>query len=106
LAYRRYALTERPTVSIAVHASVDGDRLVAPRMVVGAVGATPLVCRGAAALDGLAIGDVQAAAGDVASACSAEVDPMDVEVGDAYLRNLVAVLVRRALADLVDGVPT
>jgi hypothetical protein len=31
---------------------------------------------------------------------------MDVEIGDAYLRNLVAVLVRRALADLVDGTPT
>ena len=105
LAYRRFALTERPTVSIAVQACIKGGRFLAPRIVVGAVGATPLVCQAAAALDGLPIGDVQAAGGDVASACSGEVDPMDVEVGDAYLRNLVAVLVRRALADLVDGRP-
>jgi carbon-monoxide dehydrogenase medium subunit len=102
LAYRRYALTERPTVSVAAQASIEGDRLMAPRIVVGAVGATPLVCRAAAALDGLPIGDVEAAGADVAAACSGEVDPIDVDVGDAYLRNLVAVLVRRALADLVD----
>jgi carbon-monoxide dehydrogenase medium subunit len=106
LAYRRYALTERPTVSIAVQACIDGGRLSSTRIVVGAVGATPTLCRASAALDGLMIGDVQAAGGDVASDCSNEVDPMDIEVGDAYLRNLVAVLVRRALADLVDGTPT
>lgn len=103
LAYHRYALTERPTVSIAVQASIEGDRLSSPRIVVGAVGATPLVCRSSAALEGLTIGEVRTASGDVASECSAEVEPMDVEIGDAYLRNLVTVLVRRALADLVDG---
>ena len=106
LAYRRYALTERPTASIAVQASIEGDRLSSPRIVVGAVGATPLVCRSSATLDSLTIGEMRAAGGDVASDCSAEVEPMDVEIGDAYLRNLVAVLVRRALADLVDGRPT
>ena len=106
LAYRRFALTERPTVSIAVHASIEDGRLSSPRIVVGAVGATPLVCQSSTTLDGLTIGEAQAAGDDVASDCAAEVEPMDFEIGDTYLRNLVTVLVRRALADLLDGRPS
>jgi hypothetical protein len=46
--------------------------------------------------------EAREAAGDVASACSREVEPMDVEIGDAYLRNLVAVHVARTIADVVE----
>ncbi|MGH2540872.1 MAG: FAD binding domain-containing protein [Actinomycetota bacterium] len=107
LAYRRYAMTERPTVSVAVQARIEDDRLWSPRIVVGAVGPTPTVCRASGNLDGLTVDEARSAAGDVASACSAEVEPLDiVEVGEAYLRDLVAVHVRRTLADLVEGRPT
>lgn len=107
LAYRRYAMTERPTVSAAFQVTIEDDRLSSPRIVVGAVGPTPKFCRASGILDGLTVDEARAAAGDVASACSSEVEPMDiVEIGDAYLRNLVAIHVGRTIADLVERRPT
>jgi CO/xanthine dehydrogenase FAD-binding subunit len=95
-------MTERPTVSAAFQVTIEDDRLSSPRIVVGAVGPTPTVCRASGILDDLTMDEAREAAGDVASACSREVEPMDIEIGDAYLRNLVAVHVARTIADVVE----
>jgi carbon-monoxide dehydrogenase medium subunit len=100
LSYRRFALTERPAVSVACRVRVVDGRLADARIVVGAVGPKAVSCRAAASLDGLSTDALRKAIGDVAVACAEEVEPLDeLDLDPAYLRNLVAVHVRRALAD-------
>ncbi len=101
LAYRRFALTERPTVSVACRLRLTGEgTIVEPRLVVGSVGPRPVACDAARQLEGLRVDDGAAAIEEIAHACASEVEPLDTtEVGPAYLANLVAVNVRRALGD-------
>lgn len=99
LAYRRLALTQRPTVSVACRLRVtDAGRIEDPRIVVGSVGPRPVVCAAPEQLRGLEVDAVAHVAEEVAHACAREVEPLDeLELAPAYLQNLVAVMVRRAL---------
>lgn len=105
LAYRRLALTERPTVSVACRLRVTDDgRIEEPRIVVGSVGPRPVVCLASEQLSGLSVDAVAGATEEIAQACAAEVEPLDdLDLAPAYLRNLVAVSVGRALADSIGG---
>jgi carbon-monoxide dehydrogenase medium subunit len=90
--YQRLAFKERPTATVAV--VLDG---AGTRVVVGALGATPLRVR--AAEEALADGDVELAAGAVSEA----VDARDAEPGADYRAHLAGVLLRRAVAGAVPG---
>lgn len=105
LAYRRLALTERPTVSVACRLRVTGDgRIEEPRIVVGSVGPRPVVCGASEQLSGVNADAVAGATDEIARACAAEVESLDdLDLPPAYLRNLVAVSVRGALADTMKG---
>ena len=105
LAYRRLALTERPTVSVACRLRVtDAGRIEEPRIVVGSVGPRSIVCAASEQLSGLSLDAATSATEEVAQACAAEVEPLDdLDLPPAYLRNLVAVSVRHALDDSLGG---
>lgn len=93
----RFKVLERPTVCVAVRASVDGGAFAgAPTVVVGAVDDVPRRVD-AAALDGARLDDRDAIA-TVAHAAQAAVDPVDDLAGSVeYKRHLTEAHVRRAL---------
>lgn len=103
MAYTRFALAERPTISVACRLRVTDDGAIAsPRIVVGAVGPRPMAVEAAARLDGMAATDVAGVIDDIGHACAAEIESLDeLEIGPAYLANLVAVHVGRAVTEAI-----
>jgi aerobic carbon-monoxide dehydrogenase medium subunit len=90
-------------VAAAVAVDVDGDRLADPRIVIGGVDEVPVrVEEAERALDGATAGpDAFAAAGRAAAAA---VDPAsDIHGSAEYRKELTGVLVRRGLAEAVNG---
>lgn len=100
-AYVKFGVHERPTLGIAV-ALLRGDggaRVAEARIAVGCVGPRPArVPAAEARLAGVAVADLEDAAGEVAELTADAVDPADDLHGSAeYKRAMVAVFVRRAL---------
>ena len=90
-------------VAAAVAVDVDGDRLADPRIVIGGVDEVPVRIEEAErALDGATAGaDAFAEAGRAAAEA---VDPSsDIHGSAEYRKKLTGVLVRRALAEAVNG---
>jgi aerobic carbon-monoxide dehydrogenase medium subunit len=90
-------------VAAAVAVDVDGDRLADPRIVIGGVDEVPVrVEEAERALDGATAGtDAFAEAGRAAAEA---VDPSsDIHGSAEYRKELTGVLVRRALAEAVNG---
>jgi aerobic carbon-monoxide dehydrogenase medium subunit len=90
-------------VAAAVAVDVDGDRLADPRIVIGGVDEVPVrVEEAERALDGATAGpDAFAEAGRAAAEA---VDPSsDIHGSAGYRKELTGVLVRRALAEAVNG---
>jgi carbon-monoxide dehydrogenase medium subunit len=90
-------------VAAAVAVDVDGDRLADPRIVIGGVDEVPVrVEEAERALHGATAGpDAFAEAGRAAAEA---VDPSsDIHGSAGYRKELTGVLVRRALAEAVDG---
>jgi aerobic carbon-monoxide dehydrogenase medium subunit len=103
MAYVKFQVLERPSVGVAVVATVKDGRFVgAPSVVVGAVDETPRAVP-TAQFAGAEVGDVGTADG-LAQAASAAVDPSDDLAGTAdYKRHVVGVFARRALGSLMAG---
>lgn len=99
--YVKFQILERPSVGVAVVATLDGARLRgAPTVVVGAVDEMPKRADTAA----LANADPRdaRAADALAAAARSAVEPVDDLAGSAeYKTHLVGVFARRALASLV-----
>ena len=99
IAYRRLALAERPTVSVACALVARDGVVTAARIAVGSVGDRPaLGPQAGAGLLGAAVGDfdeaARAAAAVVADTCAA-VDETGISAD--YRRHLAGVLARRAI---------
>lgn len=103
IAYRRFALTERPTVSVACRLDLAPDGTVEnSRIVIGSVGARPVLCASPEQLGGLDAAAVARGAEEIGYACAGEVEPLDeLELAPAYLQNLIAVNVRKALGEAI-----
>ncbi len=104
--HAKLAFRERPAVTVTCALATDGARVAEARVAVGAVGPTPVRARAAERLligldlsraDDGALAEAGAAAAEAAGATG------DANGSPEYKRNLVAVLVRRALRDLVDA---
>ena len=87
-------------VTVAVHATMDGDTVSAARIALGAAGPHPLrMTRAEAAITGTRLDEaaIVAAAGAATDDC----DPItDAVASDWYRRRMVGVFVRRALTEL------
>jgi aerobic carbon-monoxide dehydrogenase medium subunit len=100
LAHLRFAVHERPAVTVACLVGLDGGVVREARVAVGSVGVVPVrAAEAEAALAGLEAGDpdpgVLARAG---RAAAAEADPVSDANGSAdYKRHMVEVLVGRAV---------
>lgn len=105
IAYRRLALGERPTVSVACRLRItDAGRIADPAVVVGSVGPRPLVCDASRQLEGLDAAEAGRASAEIAAACAGEVELLDeLELSPRYLRHLVAVTAQQAMADALSG---
>ena len=99
-AYLKFGLYERPTLGVALAATLDaGRRVAAVRLSVGCVGPRPQRCfeveRRAV---GASVADFRAAAETLAVAAAETVDPVDDLHGSAdYKRDMTRVFVRRAI---------
>jgi aerobic carbon-monoxide dehydrogenase medium subunit len=104
-AYVKFGVHERPTLGVAVALRLDGAeggggaRIAEARVVVGCVSPRPGRMPAAETrLGGVTVAQVDDAAGAVAEAAAAGVDPADDLYGSAdYKREMVSVFVRRAL---------
>jgi aerobic carbon-monoxide dehydrogenase medium subunit len=101
MAYVKFQILERPSVGVAVVATIEDGRFVgAPSVVVGAVDELPRAVP-TEALGGAVAADPRTADA-LAEAASAAVDPSDDLAGTAeYKRHVVGVFARRALGRLV-----
>lgn len=102
--YRRFtpaSSDDYPTVAVAVALSVEAGSVVDARVAVGGAGPATYAVPEAAALVGSRLGVRPAALDDLAAAAAQMADPVDDRLGSAaYKRRMVAVWVRRAVADL------
>jgi carbon-monoxide dehydrogenase medium subunit len=104
--YMKYGLYERPTLGVALALTVGGagDARGAPvvtaRMVVGCVGPRPQRLHAAERrAAGSTLGEIEAAADEVAALAAREVETLDDLHGSGeYKREMTRVFVRRALA--------
>jgi CO/xanthine dehydrogenase FAD-binding subunit len=101
---RRQANTPA-VVTVAVHASFDGGAVSACRIALGSAGPHPLRAIGAeAALTGRVLDEPAIDAAAVAAAAECEPDS-DAVASDWYRRRMVALFVKRALAELTRSAP-
>lgn len=102
--YVKFGVHERPTLGVALTLRVDGARMAEARLAIGCVDPRPLrVPAVEARLRGIALADLEEAAGAAGELAAAAVDPDDDLHGSAdYKREMVAVFVRRALRIAAD----
>jgi CO/xanthine dehydrogenase FAD-binding subunit len=90
-------------VTVAVHATLDGDRVNACRIALGSVGPHPMRSRAAeAALAGRTLDEETIATASVAAAETCE-PVADALASDWYRRRMVGLFVGRALRELSDA---
>ena len=98
--FGRKAANTPSVVTVAVHATMDGDTVTGARIALGAAGPHPLrMTRAEAAITGTRLDDdsIEAAA----TAAMEDCDPItDAVASDWYRRRMVGVFVRRALSEL------
>lgn len=103
--YRRFtpaSADDYPTVAVAVAVTLEGGAVTAARVAVGGAGPTAYAVPEAAALAGARQGATPPALDDLADAAARLADPVEDRLGSsAYKRRMVAVWVRRAVADLL-----
>ena len=99
LSHRRMKLTERPAVTVTAQITMRGNAVAEARLIVGAVGITPLAADATALLGATA---TDFARRSVACAGQAAADCAPLPGGEAspdYLRHLVSVHAREALEE-------
>lgn len=107
--HQRMVLTERPAATVTAAATVDDGVVTSARIAVGA--ATPVPSRVRAAenlLAGAAAEPILESAGDLlrrVGAAAAETVTIESGADEAYRRQLVAVLVRRAVHGALTALP-
>ena len=99
LSHRRMKLTERPAVTVTAQLTMRGNAVGQARLIVGSVGIKPFAAD-ATALAGATAADFTARAAACAGQAAADCAPLpDGEASPDYLRHLVAVHAREALAE-------
>jgi aerobic carbon-monoxide dehydrogenase medium subunit len=102
VAYKKFALHERPTLGVAAAVDLDAEGgVAASRIAIGCVGPKPVrVPHAEALLERVAADRLQSAGARAAAAAAESVDAIDDLHGSAeYKRHLVEVFVRRAIEE-------
>jgi CO/xanthine dehydrogenase FAD-binding subunit len=103
--FGRKAANTPSVVTVAVHATMDGETVTGARIALGAAGPYPMrMTRAEAAITGSRLDDAAIAA--AAAAATEDCDPItDAIASDWYRRRMVGVFMRRALAELASPGP-
>ncbi len=103
--FGRKAANTPSVVTVAVHATMDGDTVTGARIALGAAGPHPMrMARAEAAITGTQLDEAAIAA--AAAAATEDCDPItDAVASDWYRRRMVGVFVRRALLELASSAP-
>jgi CO/xanthine dehydrogenase FAD-binding subunit len=101
--FGRKASNTPSVVTVAVHATMDGDTVTSARIALGAAGPHPVrMTRAEAGITGTRLGEAAIAA--AATAATEDCDPItDAVASDWYRRRMVGVFVRRALSELASS---
>lgn len=99
-AFLKFGFLERPSVNVAVAFEAVGGSVREARLAVGCVGPKPVRCpRAEAALTGVPIREIPAAAEAAGAEAAREIDPLgDLHGSIEFKRHIAAVLARRAVA--------
>ena len=99
LSHRRMKLTERPAVTVTAQLTMRGNAVGQARLIVGSVGIKPLAAD-ATTLLGATAADFASRSESCAGRAAADCAPLpDGEASPDYLRHLVTVYAREALAE-------
>ena len=101
--FGRKAANTPSVVTVAVHATMDGDTVTAARIALGAAGPHPMrMTRAETAITGTRLDEAAITA--AAAAATEDCDPItDAVASDWYRRRMVGVFVRRALSELASS---
>ena len=103
LKFGRKAANTPSVVTVAVHATMDGETVTAARIALGAAGPYPMrMTRAETAVTGTRLDETAVTA--AATAATEDCDPItDAIASDWYRRRMVGVFVRRALSELASS---
>lgn len=101
--FGRKAANTPSVVTVAVHATMDGETVTAARIALGAAGPHPMrMTRAEAAITGTRLDEAAITA--AAAAAAEDCDPIaDAVASDWYRRRMVGVFVRRVLSELASS---